>query len=54
MVGVNPNTMNMVGESTLRGAQDCCHIVLFFKNPILKLQPSHYYEGFSQCFCILW
>jgi hypothetical protein len=26
----------------------------FFKGPMFELQPSHYYEGFSQCFCKLW
>jgi len=42
-----------VGESTSRGAPNCCHIILFFKGPMFELQPCHYYERFSQCFCIL-
>jgi hypothetical protein len=42
------------GENTLQGGQNYCHIVLFFRGPIFELQPSHYYEGFSQCFCKLW
>jgi hypothetical protein len=29
-------------------------LILFFKVPMFKLQPCHYEEGFSQCFCILW
>jgi hypothetical protein len=36
------------------GGQDCCHIVFFFRGPMFELQPYHYYEGFSQFFCILW
>ncbi len=39
---------NCLGESTLWGGQNCCHIVLFFKGTMFELQPSHYYEGFSQ------
>ncbi len=39
-----------LGENTLRGGQDCCHIVLFFRGPMIELQPCHYYEGFSQSF----
>jgi hypothetical protein len=49
-----PNFNIKHGENTLLGGQDCCHIVLFFRGPMFELQPCHYYEGFSQCFCILW
>jgi hypothetical protein len=41
-------------ESTLKWGQDCCHIILFFNGSTLELQQCDYYEGFSQCFCILW
>jgi len=39
-------------KHTMGGTQDCCHIVLFFKGPRFEFQPCHYYEGFSQVFCI--
>jgi len=42
-----------LGESKLRGGQLYCLIVLFFKGTMFKLQPCHYYEGFSQMFYIL-
>jgi hypothetical protein len=38
------------GESTLWGGQNCCHIVLFFRGPMFKLQPYHYYERFHNVF----
>ncbi len=39
----------VVGVCTL-GGQNYCHIVLFFRGTVFKLQPCHYYERFSQCF----
>ncbi len=45
---------SIVGWKHIRGKQNCCHIVLLFMGPMFEFQPCHYYEGFSQCFCILW
>jgi hypothetical protein len=47
------HNIHIVGENTLKGDQNCCHIVLFFTGPMFELQPCHYYEGFSQDFHIL-
>jgi hypothetical protein len=44
----------MKGEITLKGSQDGYHIVLFFKDTMFELQPYHYYENISKCFCMLW
>jgi len=45
---------HLVNESTLRGGWRLLSDCIFFKGPMFKLQPCHYYEGFSQVFCILW
>jgi hypothetical protein len=51
----NSFTMYPLKVSTLWGrAQNCCHIVLFFRGPMFELRPCNYYERFLQCFCILW
>jgi hypothetical protein len=43
----------IAGENTLRVTKIIV-MLYFFKGPMFKLQPCHYYDGFSQCFCILW
>jgi hypothetical protein len=48
------NAYMMKGENTLKGGQDGCLIVLFFKGTMFELQPYHYYKNISQYFCMLW
>jgi len=38
----------------IMGGQKLLSHCIVFKDPMFELQPWNYYEGFSQCFCILW